>query len=328
MQLKIQKKKMNLETKLKKRKLAKKPPTEEVLKQAEKGNRFIVVQDDFDISYVPMGYTLIDMKHKGDSFKTLIPQSLLFYMANPGEGDAESALEEISDFYGEAKDFEDEMIENGSTSVQQANWATLSRESYKIYLINRLVKHKKGETDERGEPVPEFNPEILEKLNLNEDYVAQRVRAMAALALGKTSKEEVKKYNIDTILKHVTIREERKEELTREEFSKVTCWAGSHYELKPEYMNRDDVKYEIECRHDRGYKVGTKTIKAEKTEFLDSRINELEREITDYRKNNGCSVGRHDTALIREYVNLAYIIPENPGMQLDIQPPEKTNIKN
>ena len=66
-------------------------PSAEALAQVERGNKFIVVQDDFDSSFVPQGYTLIDMKHKGSSFKTLIPQSLLFYMANPGEGEPEGA---------------------------------------------------------------------------------------------------------------------------------------------------------------------------------------------------------------------------------------------
>src|SRR5207249_8723320 len=49
--------------------------------------KFIIVENEFDKTLVPKGYTLIDMRHKGDSFKTLVPQNLIFYMANPGEGD-------------------------------------------------------------------------------------------------------------------------------------------------------------------------------------------------------------------------------------------------
>ena len=39
-------------------------------------------------------------------------------MANPGEGDLEDALDQISDFYGEAEDYEDDMIENGVSGYQ------------------------------------------------------------------------------------------------------------------------------------------------------------------------------------------------------------------
>ena len=140
---------MSLDEKLQQQKkvVVRRYPSIEALAQVEKGNKFIVVQDDFDPSFVPQGYTLIDMKHKSNSFRTLVPQSLLFYMANPGEGEPEGALEEIADFYGETKDFEDDLIENGSTSVQEANWANLARGSYQTYLINRLVKHRKGEKD-------------------------------------------------------------------------------------------------------------------------------------------------------------------------------------
>ncbi len=319
---------MSLEKQIQKKKIIiKKYPSLEVLAQAEKGNKFIIVEDDFDFDYIPQGYTLIDMKHKGNSFKTLIPQSLLFYMANPGEGDAEGALEEIADFYGEAEDFEDDMIENGETNIQEANWATLSRNSYETYLVNRLVKRKKGERDEEGEPVPEFNQEVLNKLDLDDDYVTQRVKAIAALSLGKTA-DQVNAHEIRDVLKHVTVREQGTKELTREEFNKITCWAGSHYAIKEEYQNRSDVEYNIDSRHSTSHKVGTKTTKQKTYAVLDSKIGELETDITEYRKEKNKELGRHDQSLIRQYVNLSYIAPENPQAQLDIKPPEKQENKN
>jgi hypothetical protein len=70
---------------------------------------------------------------------------------------------------------------------------------------------------------------------------------------------------------------------------------------------------------------GTKTVKEEKYAVLNSKIGEMEMDITKYRKqkHNG-QLGRHDEALIRQYTNLAHIIPENPRAQLDIMPSEKS----
>ncbi|OGZ70754.1 MAG: hypothetical protein A2904_02505 [Candidatus Staskawiczbacteria bacterium RIFCSPLOWO2_01_FULL_33_9] len=321
---------MALEDRLQqRRKIIRRAPSAEALAQIEKGKKFIVVQNDFDLSNVPLGYTLIDMNHRGNSFRTLIPQSLLFYMANPGEGDADGALEEIADFYGDAKDLEDDIIEEGGTNVQEANWATLAKESYETYLVNRLVKHKKGEKDKEGEPVPEFDRSVLHQLDLDDSYVSQRVKAIAALALGKTA-DEVNTRDIKDVLKHVTVgtkKEKFEERLTKEEFMKVTCWSGSHYELRSEYRKDKEAGYSIEHLHDRGHMVGTKTTYREvelTRPVLDAKIGELEEDILEYRERKHGSLGRHDKALIRQYVNLALIASENPRAQLNIHLPEKT----
>ena len=50
----------------------------------------------------------------------------------------------------------------------------------------------------------------------------------------------------------------------------------------------------------------------------------MESQIDVYRKQkHDGDIGRHDSALIRQYINLAHIIPENQRAQLDIMPPEK-----
>jgi hypothetical protein len=295
-------------------------PNEDILLEVQRGNRFIVVDAAIDPQAVPDGYTLISMKHKGEDFKALIPQSLLFFMANPGEGNPNEALDEIAGFYGNAKDFEDDLINEGKTSVQGANWATLARGSYSTYLVNRLVKHN-GTKDDKGEPVPEFDSKVIANLDLLEDYVLQRIKAIAAVSLGKDI-TQIDRHEVRDVLKHVTINEERTEKLSREEFKEITCWAGSHYEIKDEYRNKEGVKYDIDRRHDMNHRVGVKHIPHSEYEMLDVKINELESQITDYRnKKHEGKIGMHDAALIRQYINLAYISKQNPKAQLDIQPP-------
>ncbi len=255
----------------------------------------------------------------------LVPQGLLFFMANPGDGDVDEALDNIADFYGEAEEFEDDLIKEGQTSVQEADWATTARQAYKTYLLNKLVKNK---GDEKGNP--EIDEEVIESLDLNDDYVGQRIRAIAALTLGKSGKE-LKECDISDLLKFKdAYLTGRVETITNEEFRKVTkmrfvphydshtknmrCLGDSHYYLLPEFENNSDWDYDLRDM--------TKTRK-EQPVVLEKKIKELENEIATYRKQKHGETGRHDEALLREYINLKYVAKENPRAQLDVMPAKK-----
>lgn len=311
---------MSLEEKIKeKRRVIRRTLPEKVLDQIRAGKKFILVDGTFDPTNLPEGYMLIDVRYKGEGFKTVVPVSVMIYMANPGEGDLDDALDEISDFYEEVEEFEEGMIEDGDVSVQGTDWAVAARSSYRTYLVNKLTKP--GENVD----VPELNEDTLKSLDLNDEYIAQRVRAMAAAALG-LSREEVKSYSVGEVLKHVTINERKVEMLTREEFDRITCWAGSHYEVKDEFKGVDGVTYEIEQSHDKGLKVGRRITKKQVCSVFDAKISSLEREIEEYRrKKHGGEVGRHDRNLIRAYTNLKFIAKEDPSAQLPLIPPVKEN---
>lgn len=306
---------MSLEQKLRERKIvvAQQSP-QDVLEQIRQGKKFIVVDNSFNQSNIPLGYMLIDMRYKNESFKTLVPQNLLFYLANPGEGNGDDALDEIGDFYNHVQDFEDELLEEHQDSVQGTNWAVAARKTYATYLINKLTKPNEEDPDH-----PEWNEDTLKSLDLEDDYVARRIKAIAAIALGKTA-EQVKDYQLGDILKHVTVNERKTEPLSKEEFDKITCWAGSHYEIKEEYKTNSEVEFDIERRHDLQHRVGTKTTKQQNVAVLDARIDQLEKEIVQYRQGQGHSVGRHDQMLLRMYTNLRYIAKEDPYRSLEIKP--------
>jgi len=240
---------MTLDQKLKEKKktVFRQTPPEEALEEIQQGKKFIVVSDNFDPSYIPLGYMLIDMKYKSQSFKTLVPQNLLFFLANPGEGDVDDALDEIGDFYDNVQDFEDDLLEENGDSVQSTNWAVKSRQTYLIYLINKLTKANEEDAD-----TPEWNEETLTSLDLDDDYVARRVKAIAAVSLGKTA-EQVRNYGLGDVLRHITVNERKVEQLTRQEFDQITCWTGSHYEIKDEFRYDPDVEYRIDHRHDTGH---------------------------------------------------------------------------
>jgi len=289
-------------------------PSPEISDRIRQGKKFIVVEDSFDLGNIPNGYSLVDVKYKGSSFKTLIPQSLIFYMANPGEGSIDDALDEISDFYGDVEDFEEDIMRENGTSVQETDWAVMARGSYRTYLINKLVKS--GRKNNEGEPVPEFKIDELNRLRLYDPEVKKITKAIAALALGK-SIEDVGEYSVDGVLRHVTFTEVKTEQLSREEFDRITCWAGSHYEIRPEFK---DEGYKIEKRHDRDFKTGTRIIT--RTRTVEAEIRKFEDEIEQIRKEKGDEIGRHDRALVRQYVNLVHIANVDSGNQLDIMPSE------
>lgn len=317
---------MSLEHKVKKtRKVLSRVPSNEVMEQVHEGKKFIPVEDDFD---TPIdGYTLLSMQYRGDQFKLLVPHSFLFYVANEGEGNIDDALDELGDFYEEAKDYEEDLIAEGLTNVQEANVTTDARRAYHTFLINKLVTPTR-EKDEEGEPIAEFNQKALEELDLTDEYIIHRVKGIAALALD-LGIEEVKAYGVGDLLKHVTVMQNRTETLTRAEFDRVTCWAGSHYEIKKEYQNNPNISYTVERRHNKRHRVGTKTTRKKDFEVFNHEIGKLEQEITEYRMGkHGGKLGRHDTNLIRAYTNLQYIAKKDPTAQLDVIPARKPEEKN
>jgi hypothetical protein len=314
---------MRLEKKIKevKRRIIPVASTFEVLEQIKRGKKFIPVDKDIDVASLPNNYMLIDVQYKGDSFKTVVPVSVMIFMSNPGEGNIDDALDLISDFYDEVKDFEEENIENGDVNIQSTNWAVTARSSYKTYLLNKLIEANKEEVD-----LPVWNGDVLDSLDLNDDYVMQRVRAMAAVALG-LSVEQVKSYDVGDMIKHVTINDREIEDLTKKEFNRVACWAGSHYEIKTEFRGTENVEYQVEYRHDKKHRIGKKITKKHNIEIFNTRIDEIEKEIEKYRKDKHKSIGRHDQSLIRQYANIEFIAKENPNNQLPLIPPVQKNGK-
>jgi len=312
---------MTLDQKLREKKkvVLRRTPPEEALEEVRQGKKFVVVSDNFDSNYIPLGYMLIDMRYKRESFKTLVPQNLLYFLANPGEGDVDTALDEIGDFYDDVQEFEDDLLEENGDSVQGTNWAVTARQAYVTYLINKLTKASEDDAD-----IPEWNDEILKSLDLQDDYVARRVKAIAAVSLGKTA-EQVRSYGLGDVLKHITVNERKTESLTRQEFDQITCWAGSHYEIKDEYQHNPNTDYDINYRHDRGHKVGTKTTHRQDVAVLDAKVDQLEDEIQQYRREKHGSLGRHDPMLTRMYTNLAHIAKENPKKQLELKPDTDKN---
>lgn len=314
---------MNLEQKVRQKVIVRKATSNEVVTQIRDGSKFIIVDDSFHQSQIPRGFTLINVRYREDSFKTLVPQATLFFVAEPGENDPGEALDEVADFYRDIKFFEDDMIERGDTSVQGANWASTARESYRTYLINVLVKGNEDDND------PEFDKETLKRLDLDDPFVRDRVKVMAGLILGK-SKDEISTYDVKDVLRHYSksdsVIKGETLDITNEEFRKITkmryvprhdahtknmrCLGDSHYYLLPEYENNKDWDYDLRTM--------TKTAKRHDWE---ANIAQIEEDIMKYRENkNGKEAGRHDMALIRMYANIAHIAKDNPRAQLDVMP--------
>ena len=274
--------------------------SEEVNEALRQGRKLVFVDRDMD---VPDGYMLLTVNYKGQEVKAVVPEMLLSYMANPGEGNPDEALDEIADFYGDSKDYEDEAIGAGETSVQKADITTSARNAYEVYLINKLTKDGKN-----------FNQEEIERLGLDDREVKERVRGIAAICLGKQTEKELKKANLDELLDHKTEVNYGVEGLVNvEEEYLVKCEVGSHYELRKKYRTVQKKG------------IVNKTVSSAS---MDRKIEQLESEIENHRRNRGYKIERHDRVLIRQYANLVYIAKENPAAQLDVQPAEKEEKKD
>ncbi len=279
---------------------------EDVAAYVGKKQKLIVVEKPLET--IPQGYTQVTMTYRGEKHIFLIPEKAKFFMANPGEdGKPLDALDEIADFYAECSDFEHELKLGGTFSVTQTNVSTLARNSYAVWTINQLVKQQ------RGSETPEWNEEELDRLGVNDPYIRNRLQGVAALMLGKSA-EDLQEAGLEDLLIHKTVQGSYKEILSDKEFNQITCWAGSHYELKPEYRN---AGYDIGRRHDMSHKKGWKISHEKEFSHLPG-IEKLEQEIGEHREQQGKTMTRHDKALIRTYVNMKYITKEDPAKQLDV----------
>jgi hypothetical protein len=308
----------------------------DVLSEIEKGNRFIVLEDE--PAYIPDDYILINMRYKEKEFKTLVPTQIIYFLANPGEGSIDDALDNVLDFYNDVKDFEKQSMLDGKTCAQSVNWATTSKDSYRVYLINKLTKNGN-----------EFDEEVIARLDLNDDFVDQRLKGIAALCLEKAI-DEVKAAELKDLITKIDVNHVKDGDgkvvgISKDEFKKITsfryspiphmstktmkCLGDSHYDLKPEYINDPFWDYNLRTmsKTQRSIEVTDHFAK------LDKSINALETEIEDYRiaksktGNDPNKIGVHDQSLIRQYANLKYIAKENPAALLDIEPQRITEAK-
>lgn len=313
---------MNLEEKVRKKVIVKNKLPDSALEKIEERRSAIRLDGPVDDGEIPDGYMQVQFPGEfGQDEVYLLKHSFCWYLTNEGEGDVDEALAETAEGYHDLKGIEDEDMDKGGTSIPESFLATKARENYKILLINKLVKSKWAGFARDGdfEPIAEFDSNALKSLDLNDPFVENRVKAMAALALGKKG-EAVKAYDVGKLVKHVTVKVKKSEferVLDKKQLNKMRCYMGSHWELSPEYRRDPDFKMKA------GGRVYQRTAR-ENVGVLDGQIEDLKKEILEYRmKKHEGKLGPDDEQLISTYANLKYIAPENPKSQFDIHPPKE-----
>jgi len=282
---------------------------------------------------------VLSIEYRAKTVRMLVHQALLQYVKDAKEGeddpeDADDAMDVISEFDKCVKKYEMELMKNGKTCIQQAYFTTLARNAYAVYCINKLVKRN----DDNNEP--EFDKETIDSLDLNDDFVASKVKEMAALKLGKSC-EKLIAYSPKKVLKYIGPEQKNVEKITEQEFRKITymkyqnydftntktmrCLGDSHYYLKPEFENNPDWDYDLRTMiKTRINDIDTR----EAAVALESKICEIDQEIEKYRlkkhkKENKNQIGPHDTQLRHMYSNIAHIYGENPNLAFDVNPSGK-----
>jgi hypothetical protein len=271
--------------------LARAKSSDEVRQLIRQGRKLVFVENDLD---VPDGYMLLTVNFKGQKVRAVMPERLLFYMANRGEGDAGDALDEIADFYRDAEENEADSIAKGEASAQKADIVTGARNSYEVYLINKLTSNG-----------TKFSAEEIKRLGLDDSDIERRVKTIAALCLDKQA-EELRESKLADILVHKTEADYATEGVVSEDVAyQVRCDMGSHWEYRTKYKT-----------------VRRKSVFSQKvaTSSIEGRVEQLEKEIEQARIARRQDIGRHDRNLIRQYTNMRYIVQENPAAQLDVSP--------
>lgn len=256
------------------------PPPEVELK-IRQGKKFILVDDSYDPEAVPDGFSLVEHSHRGKIFKAIIPHSVLYHMGNKPGGDPKQALKELSDFCREGEEYEDK----GNISPQGINWINRGGDRYVARLTTLLTYAKKVD----GREEIGFTNELVKHLMFDDPYVEQRMKAIAALALGVNINELQRTQDLSQIAVHVTNIPSAEETLIPHF---VRCDHGSSIELKAQYA----VK---------------RVVRTTAVETIDLNMARHEKEIHDHISASA-PLDPQDCNLIRQRINLEYIASKNP----------------
>lgn len=274
----------------------KKPADDEVSNKKEKGQKFIPVSPDYNNT--DPDYVKIDVEVEGKTSYFLVPASVMRFVVNKGEGSPDDALDELMDLYKDVSDFESELANTSGTSSEEACFAGRVIESYKTYLINKLTKDGKN-----------IDKKTADDLCLNDQKVDACLRTIAAIKSDKTSISELKESKLEEVLSHVTMNTWRK--LSNKEAKEILCYAGSHYELKRQYINNDNYFYDKNDKNNVWKKEETMN------ESFNTSINECLKKINEIRQKKGRKLTPHDENLLRMYINLKYLINDKKQMHID-----------
>ncbi|MBI2124701.1 hypothetical protein HYT92_02815, partial [Candidatus Pacearchaeota archaeon] len=255
------------------------PPPEVELK-IRQGKRFIFVDSGYDPEAVPDGFSLVEHSYRGSIFKALIPHSVLYHMGSSSDN-SKHALKELSDFCREGADYEEE----GKISSQGINWIRRGKDSYVSHLTTMLTSAKRN----NGSEEIVFNDDMVKHLMFGDQYVEQRMKAIAAIALGIDAREIQKMKDLSQIAVHVS-NIPRIEETVVPSFIKCPC--GSHIEMRQQYV----VKQVARTTY---------------VETIDLNMSKIEKEMHDYISQKGTKLDDEDRNLIRQRINLEYIAYKN-----------------
>jgi hypothetical protein len=306
-------------------------PPDEALRLARKGKALIIVASDFEERFVPKGYVKLKLNTPDhQNFIGLVPQQAFFYLDshNLSNGGIDEGLEALTALY-DAIESENDL--NGASRINAGgvDLAVTVRRNYQTLLVNKLVEGQKEEKKGKAE-YAEYDKDEVERLCLDDKYVTERMRGIAAIALGKTP-EQIKEQGLEKVLGFDTLEHEA--EITEKEFRQITemryvprgdphtktmrCLGDSHYYLKEEYKSGEN-----------GWDYDLRTMTKTRTDLTPSKIADmvkLEEEIHSHqKKKRKGEINDSDRNATRMVINMKY------GAGLDVSPvyknePTKSN---
>jgi hypothetical protein len=286
----------------------------EVIELAKQKKGLIIVDKDFEERFVPEGYVKLKLKSPTDEFIGLMPSNAIFYLDdhNLGNGSIDEGLDVLAALYSEIEAANDLWGETSRINAGGVDLAVTVRSNYQTLLANKLISGHENE-DSASANNASYNKKEEERLHLGDKYVNDRIRAIAAIALGKNAEElkeemlaDVLGFKTNEVVQSIDIQKvaemdphwRNPEYVMPTDRKHMRCGGGSHYFLKPELRDgKDGWDYDLNK--------GTRTRIEIIPENL-KKIEDLEGEIQEYltAKNNG--LNQHDRNLLRTVANIKY----------------------
>jgi len=284
-----------------------------VKEQAAEMKPLIIVEQDFDQRYVPEGYVKLNLKTSKSQFIALVQAKTMFYLDsnNLDNGDVDEGLDALSDLYESIEEANNVWGNGTGITAGGVDLAVTVRSNYQTLLTNSLLV---GLSDEQsGDQIrdADYDASEIERLCLDHSYVVDRMKGIAAVALGKTMDEVVEEdladvlgfHNEEEIVQDINFREvadldprygyERPSDRKH-----MICTGASYYYLKPELRDGED-----------GWEYNLRSGKRTRTEITSSnlkQIDDLTQEIEDYQREHGQDFSDHDANKTRMAINMKY----------------------
>lgn len=256
-------------------------------------------------------YAVGESEVDGQIQRYLIRQRAAYAIQRDGSDDPDAGLEETTKAAIEHMEkVEAPKMDAGETDVHCSVLQDKIYGAHENYLVTKLVRGTGGNSDAY------FNEEAIEKLGFKEDYVHDRLEAIAKVTLGKENlpKGEASLINL---VEHVDATTTVEERLQGAAFEQCFCYAYSHWKIRDDYKPEEGEQLEASSSSPHVKEGIRRRQRKIRLDTLNPDVRHMEDEIVEHLGDDAHPDVRN---LARTYINLRWILPEDKSKQLPTHP--------